>query len=160
EPRIELVASGLAHDGQGLPGGVVEGAAGPALGQVEIHLAAQALRQLAVDEAGQLAPNGLAAVHETPLPWTGRRAHRIHRGIDFPQQRREFMSYLERAALDEDAFPPFRQIRETFGFLPNFFRAQTLRADLVEPQMNFIGSIMVGEGALSRRQKEYVVLTP
>ncbi|HEY2796502.1 MAG TPA: peroxidase-related enzyme [Thermoanaerobaculia bacterium] len=68
------------------------------------------------------------------------------------------MSYLERAPLDEDAFPPFRQIRETFGFLPNFFRAQTLRADLVEPQMNFIGSIMVGEGALARRQKEYIFL--
>jgi uncharacterized peroxidase-related enzyme len=68
------------------------------------------------------------------------------------------MSYLERGHLDEETFAPFRQIRETFGFLPNFFRAQTLRADLVEPQMNFIGSVMVGEGALARRQKEYIFL--
>jgi uncharacterized peroxidase-related enzyme len=68
------------------------------------------------------------------------------------------MSYLERAPLDEEAFAPFQQIRAAFGFLPNFFRAQTLRADLIEPQMNFIGSVMVGEGALSRRQREYIFL--
>ena len=68
------------------------------------------------------------------------------------------MSYLERAPIDEEGFPPFQQIRQTFGFLPNFFRAQTLRADLIEPQMNFIGSVMVQEGALERRQKEYIFL--
>ena len=53
----------------------------------------------------------------------------------------------EVSLFDEEGFPPFQQIRQTFGFLPNFFRAQTLRADLIEPQMNFIGSVMVKEGS-------------
>jgi uncharacterized peroxidase-related enzyme len=68
------------------------------------------------------------------------------------------MSYIRGGTLDENAFAPFVSIRETFGFLPNFFRAQTLRPELIEPQMNFIGSIMVAPGALDRRQKEYVFL--
>ena len=68
------------------------------------------------------------------------------------------MSYLQGSAIDETEFAPFTTIKNTFGFLPNFFRAQTLRLDLIEPQMNFIGGVMVGEGALSRKQKEYVFL--
>ncbi len=68
------------------------------------------------------------------------------------------MSYLARGEIDEEQFPPFKEIRNAFGFLPNFFRAQTLRPELIEPQLNFIGRIMVGEGALSRKQKEYIFL--
>jgi len=50
------------------------------------------------------------------------------------------------------------QIRATFGFLPNFFKAQTLRPDLIEAELALIGGPMVKEGALPRRLKEYVFL--
>lgn len=68
------------------------------------------------------------------------------------------MSYIGRGPIDESEFPPFQQIREAFGFLPNFFRAQTLRPDLIEAELALIGGVMVKEGALARRQKEYVFL--
>ena len=68
------------------------------------------------------------------------------------------MSYIRGGGIDERDFAPFQNIRETFGFLPNFFRAQTLRPDLIEAEVNLIGSTLVKEGALERRQKEYVFL--
>jgi len=68
------------------------------------------------------------------------------------------MSYIGRGPIDEAEFPPFQQIRDAFGFLPNFFRAQTLRPDLIEAELSLIGGVMVKEGALARRQKEYVFL--
>lgn len=68
------------------------------------------------------------------------------------------MSYIERGPIDEEEFAPFQAIRETFGFLPNFFRAQTLRPDLIASQVAWIGGILVTQGALERRLKEYVFL--
>jgi uncharacterized peroxidase-related enzyme len=68
------------------------------------------------------------------------------------------MSYIRGGDLDENEFPPFKEIRAQFGFLPNFFRAQTLRPDLVESQIAWIGGLLVQEGALERRQKEYIFL--
>jgi len=66
------------------------------------------------------------------------------------------MSYLHEPVLE--AFPPFELIQNTFGFLPNFFRAQTLRPDLIEAELHLIGSILVTPGALTRQQKEYIFL--
>src|SRR5216683_455691 len=68
------------------------------------------------------------------------------------------MSYLREAALTEDNFPLFAVIKNTFGFIPNFFRAQTMRPDLIEAEVQLIGAILVKEGALTRKQKEYVFL--
>ena len=68
------------------------------------------------------------------------------------------MSYIARGPVDEATYAPFEEIRKTFGFLPNFFRAQTLRPDLIEAELALIGGTMVKEGALTRRQKEYVFL--
>lgn len=68
------------------------------------------------------------------------------------------MAYIRGGGLDEDGFSPFQDIRRTFGFLPNFFRAQTLRPDLIEVQVPWIGTLLVKEGALERRQKEYIFL--
>jgi uncharacterized peroxidase-related enzyme len=68
------------------------------------------------------------------------------------------MSHIRGGGIDEATFPPFESIRQTFGFLPNFFRAQTLRPDLIEAEVNLIGGAPVREGALERRQKEYVFL--
>ncbi len=68
------------------------------------------------------------------------------------------MSYLKHTPLDEKEFPPFADVKKVFGFVPNFFRAQTMRTDLVEAELNLTASILVTDGALSRRQKEYVFL--
>ena len=68
------------------------------------------------------------------------------------------MTYIAKGPVDEDAWEPFQQIRATFGFLPNFFKAQTLRPDLIEAELALIGGTMVKDGALPRRLKEYVFL--
>jgi uncharacterized peroxidase-related enzyme len=68
------------------------------------------------------------------------------------------MSYLKQPPFDDDAFPTFGLIRKQFGFLPNFFRAQTMRPDLIDAQVQLIGNTLVKDGALTRRRKEYIFL--
>jgi uncharacterized peroxidase-related enzyme len=68
------------------------------------------------------------------------------------------MSYVREVPLDENEFPPFADARKSFGFVPNFYRAQTLRPDLVEAQVQLVGTLLLKEGALSRAQKEYIFL--
>ena len=68
------------------------------------------------------------------------------------------MSYLRNQPYEEKDFPAFAAIREQFGFLPNFFPAQTLRPGFVDAQINLMAAILLKEGALERRQKEYIFL--
>src|SRR5229473_6916869 len=68
------------------------------------------------------------------------------------------MSYIREASLDETNYPVFAQMMNTFGFIPNFYRAQTIRPDLIEAQDQLVKAILVKEGALTRKQKEYVFL--
>ena len=68
------------------------------------------------------------------------------------------MSYIREVPLDENNYPPFAQIKESFGFIPNLYRAQSLRPDLIEAQMALGGAILRKEGALTRQQKEYIFL--
>ena len=68
------------------------------------------------------------------------------------------MSYLRNQPHEEKDFPAFDAIREQFGFLPNFFPAQTLRPDFVVAEINLMAAILLKEGALERRQKEYIFL--
>ena len=68
------------------------------------------------------------------------------------------MSFLREVPLDENEFPPFATARKAFGFVPNFYRAQTLRPDLIEAETRLVGSVLLQEGALSRAQKEYIFL--
>jgi len=67
------------------------------------------------------------------------------------------MSYFPQVA-DENDLPVLQLIKDTFGFIPNFFRAQTMRPDLIDAELQLIGAILVKEGALTRQQKEYVFL--
>lgn len=69
------------------------------------------------------------------------------------------MSFIGSPLLTEAEFPPFSAILEMFGFIPNFYRAQGDRIDLIEPQMALAGAVITTEGALSRQQKEYIFLT-
>lgn len=47
---------------------------------------------------------------------------------------------------------------EQFGFVPNLFRAQAERPDAVEAEGGMIASLLLPEDALTRRQKELVML--
>ncbi len=67
------------------------------------------------------------------------------------------MSYFAQVA-DENDLPTLALIKDTFGFIPNFFRAQTMRPDLIDVEAQLIGAILVKEGALTRQQKEYIFL--
>lgn len=49
-------------------------------------------------------------------------------------------------------------MREQIGFLPNFYAAQILRPDLIEAEVKLMGTILLVDGALSRKQKEYIFL--
>src|SRR6516165_11710659 len=68
------------------------------------------------------------------------------------------MSYVREEPLNETNYPPFAQIKNAFGFIPNFFRAQSMRTDLIEAEVNLTDTILVKEGALTRQQKEYIFL--
>ena len=52
------------------------------------------------------------------------------------------MSYLRNQPYDEKDFPAFAAIREQFGFLPNFFVAQTARPDMVELKSTMTGNLI------------------
>jgi uncharacterized peroxidase-related enzyme len=68
------------------------------------------------------------------------------------------MNFLHNPPFDEKDFPAFAAIRAQFGFLPNFFPAQTLRPDFIEGEVNLMAAILLKEGALARKQKEYIFL--
>ena len=68
------------------------------------------------------------------------------------------MSYLREPPPYEKACSTFEEIRKAFGFLPNFFRAQTMRSDLIDAEVQLVGTTLIKEGALTRQQKEYIFL--
>ena len=68
------------------------------------------------------------------------------------------MTYLRNEPYDENDFPSFAAMREQIGFLPNFYAAQVRRPDLIECEVNLMGTILLKDGALSRKQKEYIFL--
>jgi uncharacterized peroxidase-related enzyme len=68
------------------------------------------------------------------------------------------MSYIREVSLDETNYPAFAEMMNTFGFIPNFYRAQTIRPDLIEAQNQFVNAILIREGALTRKEKEYIFL--
>ena len=62
------------------------------------------------------------------------------------------MSYIRDAGLDETNYPLFADIKREFGFVPNFYRAQTTRPDLIEAQAQLVASILIKQGALTRKR--------
>ena len=68
------------------------------------------------------------------------------------------MSYLRNSPFREKDFPAFSAMREQIGFLPNFYVAQTSRPDLIEAEVALMGTILLKDGGLSRKQKEYIFL--
>ena len=68
------------------------------------------------------------------------------------------MSYLREAPLDETNFPLFADVKRQFGFIPNFYKAQTTRPDLIEAEAQLVNAILIKDNALTRKQKEYIFL--
>ena len=66
--------------------------------------------------------------------------------------------YLRAVARDPNEFPPFAFFQEKFGFIPNIFRAQTLRPDIVAAEAFTVGNILLTDDVLSRVRKEYILL--
>ncbi len=67
------------------------------------------------------------------------------------------MSYFGEVELGSP-FPPFDALRESFGYLPNVFRAQTLRPPFIEAEAGLATTVLWKERALSRIQKEFIAL--
>lgn len=55
-------------------------------------------------------------------------------------------------------YQPFAFLREQFGFVPNLFHAQARRPDVIEAEVEALRAILFTEDALSRVQKEKIVL--
>jgi len=68
------------------------------------------------------------------------------------------MTYIREAPFNEADFPTLKLIKEDYGFIPNFFKAQTARPDLIDAQVQLVAATLLKEGALSRELKEYVFL--
>jgi uncharacterized peroxidase-related enzyme len=68
------------------------------------------------------------------------------------------MSFLPQTPPDEKTAALLKGMKADVGFIPNFFRAQTLRPDFVESEAQLMGTILLKEGGLTRQQKEYIFL--
>ena len=66
------------------------------------------------------------------------------------------MSHLKQVPLDENTFAPFAATKAMFGFVPNFYKAQSLRPDIIEAETGLVGAIFIKEGVLTRKQKEHI----
>jgi len=60
--------------------------------------------------------------------------------------------------LSANSFNHFAVIQKSHGFIPNFFRSQTLRPDLLQAELEAVGSILLPEDVLTRLQKESILL--
>lgn len=78
-----------------------------------------------------------------------------------PRQRalqEERRPYLRTADLSSSSFQPFAQLEDKLGSVPSLFRAQTLRPDVIEAEVNAVNVLLLTEHPLPRLQKEYIVL--
>ena len=56
------------------------------------------------------------------------------------------------------SFEPFHIIQQTHGFIPNFFRGQTLRPDLLQAELEAVERVLLPDDVLTRVQKECILL--
>ena len=66
--------------------------------------------------------------------------------------------YLPSPFLSPESFAPFAKLYQTHGFIPNFFRSQALRPDLLEAEIETVRKILQPEDILTRVQKEAILL--
>jgi RNA polymerase sigma-70 factor (ECF subfamily) len=66
--------------------------------------------------------------------------------------------YVAAPYLSPSTFKHFAVVQKSHGFIPNFFRAQTLRPDLLQAELEAVGAILLPEDVLTRVQKESILL--
>jgi uncharacterized peroxidase-related enzyme len=66
--------------------------------------------------------------------------------------------YMPAPYLSPITFERFAIVQKSHGYIPNFFRAQTLRPDLLKAELDAVGTILLSEEALTRVQKESILL--
>ena len=66
-----------------------------------------------------------------------------------------FLSEIDEAASAES----LATLKRKFGLAPRVYRAQLLRPDLVDAQVRLLDRLLFTKGALSRVQKEFILLT-
>ena len=97
---------------------------------------------------------------ELPSPRAGSPAEtpRASSSADTHRGRERKGPYLPAPYLSPHTFAPFAILQRTHGFMPNFFRSQTLRPDLLKAELEAVNRILFPEDALSRVQKECILL--
>lgn len=68
------------------------------------------------------------------------------------------MTYLRLTPEQRTEHPRFKDIQRTYGFVPNFYRAQTLSPALLEAQISLVEHLLIEERVLTRAQKEHIFL--
>lgn len=96
-----------------------------------------------------LAPSRIASLADTALPGFP---------SDIHGTRQKKGPYVPAPYLSPNAFVPFAIVQQTHGFIPNFFRAQTLRPDFLEAELQAMERILSPGDVLSRVQKECILL--
>ena len=70
------------------------------------------------------------------------------------------MSYYIKTIDQEDATGQLKGIydnlSENIGMIPNIIKAQSLRPDLIEPLLGFLGALMMAQHGLSKTTKELI----
>jgi RNA polymerase sigma-70 factor (ECF subfamily) len=66
--------------------------------------------------------------------------------------------YLYSPELSADSFEPFAFFESRLGVVPNLFRAQTLRPDVIEAEARAAGLIVANEDVLPQVKKEIILL--
>ena len=61
--------------------------------------------------------------------------------------------YIGAPNLKADTFEPFAFLRERFGFIPNVFRAQSLRPDVIEAEVEAIRVLLLTDDHLTPTAK-------
>jgi RNA polymerase sigma-70 factor (ECF subfamily) len=102
---------------------------------------------------------GLRVEPEFPLKQVFRAENALlhNKNPAFPAHRRSG-PYLPAPYLSPDSFTPFAILQETHGFIPKFFRSQSLRPDLLQAEIEAVERILLPEDALTRVQKESILL--
>jgi RNA polymerase sigma-70 factor (ECF subfamily) len=67
--------------------------------------------------------------------------------------------YVNAPYVSPKTFAPFAVLHKSHGFIPNFFRTQTLRPDLLAAEADAVAAILLPEDVLTRVQKECILLS-
>jgi len=100
-------------------------------------------------------PRKLHSPTITPPPGAGFQSSLTPHG---PQTIGKKGPYLRAVYRSPKTFAPFALFQKSHGFIPNFFRAQTLWPDVLEAEADAVGRILMPEDVLTRVQKEYLLL--